>query len=322
EVRRAQEAVRQKRCWDRYLEVRILLQRLVGLAQKLPGPEALPMFESADKDTTDGLRSARQVVYGLAKSLSGLRKAHMKEVPAMASPAAGVETGTVRSGKVCCVNKQRSESDAGRTESITDVWEDAKGDYAACKAWWVPTIDKWHRKTQLVTPKMQKKFTVVNQGLWAMAEASMADRDRAHRKMYMTKGGGDENSSVNDSDSDVSGSEGDDEEDPLDMEVLDDRRFYQHLLKEFMVSTASALLHLHGPSAAFSAGGVGGLPVRNRRGKKRKVDSRASKGRKLKFEVHPKLQNFTFPQPYPQPPMDAGELFASLFGGKKTVRPS
>ena len=47
--------------------------------------------------------------------------------------------------------------------------------------------------------------------------------------------------------------------------------------------------------------------------KKRKTDNRQSKGRKLSYEVMPKLQNFMFPV-VPEYPVILTELFASVFG--------
>jgi protein AATF/BFR2 len=101
--------------------------------------------------------------------------------------------------------------------------------------------------------------------------------------------------------------------DPVDTEVLDDRELYQHLLKEFVEAGAAG-------SSVLASG-------RLRQRKRRRVDTRASKGRKLRYEPHPKLQNFTFPQEYGASPMDADELFASLFGqsrnrGSAVVRSS
>lgn len=42
-------------------------------------------------------------------------------------------------------------------------------------------------------------------------------------------------------------------------------------------------------------GAAGSIPVR-RKSRKKIVDRRASKGRKIKYVTHPKMQNFMFPQ--------------------------
>ena len=45
------------------------------------------------------------------------------------------------------------------------------------------------------------------------------------------------------------------------------------------------------------------------------VDRRASKGRKIRYTVHPKLVNFTFPLSRPEPIISDDVWFKSLFGG-------
>lgn len=49
--------------------------------------------------------------------------------------------------------------------------------------------------------------------------------------------------------------------------------------------------------------------------KKVNVDRRASKGRKIRYTVHPKLVNFTFPVARPEPTIKEDIWFKSLFGG-------
>jgi protein AATF/BFR2 len=56
--------------------------------------------------------------------------------------------------------------------------------------------------------------------------------------------------------------------------------------------------------------------LRKYRRKKINVDRKASKGRKIRYTVHEKLQNFTFPVPTISTtaiPIDSTRLFASLF---------
>jgi protein AATF/BFR2 len=56
--------------------------------------------------------------------------------------------------------------------------------------------------------------------------------------------------------------------------------------------------------------------LRKYRRKKNNVDRKASKGRKIRYTVHDKLQNFMFPIPTVNPSsvtIDSDRLFASLF---------
>lgn len=56
--------------------------------------------------------------------------------------------------------------------------------------------------------------------------------------------------------------------------------------------------------------------LRKYRRKKNNVDRKASKGRKIRYTVHDKLQNFMFPIPTVNPSsviIDSDRLFVSLF---------
>ena len=90
----------------------------------------------------------------------------------------------------------------------------------------------------------------------------------------------------------------------LNYEVFDDGEFYHQQLKDFLESNGD------GGDRAMSA--LEG--ARRRRSKRAGVDRRATKGRKLRYDVHSKLENFMFPQRLPQPPMNVDQLFASLLG--------
>mmetsp|Transcript_33596 Transcript_33596/g.68195 ORF Transcript_33596/g.68195 Transcript_33596/m.68195 type:complete len:386 (-) Transcript_33596:185-1342(-) len=66
-------------------------------------------------------------------------------------------------------------------------------------------------------------------------------------------------------------------------------------------------------------GGASSLPSSTSNGaaasNKANVDRRASKGRKIRYTVHPKLVNFTFPVSRPEPMIKEDIWFKSLFGG-------
>ncbi|GLD94554.1 hypothetical protein PINS_up003165 [Pythium insidiosum] len=136
-----------------------------------------------------------------------------------------------------------------------------------------------------------KKFKAVNQDILAQVESVLADPQRVKRKAHAPR----------DTSSGETTGEDNDDEDALDELMYDDSDFYQQLLKEFIESGAGG--------AAQDA-----LLRRTHRKKKKMVNRKASKGRVLRFTVHPKLENFMFPDPYPASGMDVEELFRSLFG--------
>ena len=58
----------------------------------------------------------------------------------------------------------------------------------------------------------------------------------------------------------------------------------------------------------------------NANSKKSTVDRRASKGRKIRYVVHPKLVNFTFPIARKEPMIPEDVWFKSMFGGVGNIR--
>lgn len=81
-------------------------------------------------------------------------------------------------------NGTRGEQKAGEDGDTEAV---AASEHGSCMGWWEGVLGRWHEKTQLVDPSLQKKFRVVNQGPWAQVTASLADRERANRRAFMTE---------------------------------------------------------------------------------------------------------------------------------------
>lgn len=97
--------------------------------------------------------------------------------------------------------------------------------------------------------------------------------------------------------------------------IYDDGDFYGLLLKEFL-EQRRADQYTPLATSARDDGGLGAQYKAIREAKtKRVVDTRASKGRKLKYTVHEKLQNFMAPEERNEwSERQADELFGSLLG--------
>uniref|UniRef100_A0A453KB41 Apoptosis-antagonizing transcription factor C-terminal domain-containing protein n=1 Tax=Aegilops tauschii subsp. strangulata TaxID=200361 RepID=A0A453KB41_AEGTS len=151
-------------------------------------------------------------------------------------------------------------------------------------------IDKWQRKTQVTTgaAALKGRLHAFNQNISDQVAGYMRDPSRMINRMYLRK-----------SDVGVFGEGKDVEGDP---ELIDDSEFYHQLLKEFLESCDTGA-----SESAFYA-------LRKKQHKKRKlVDRRASKSRKIRYSVHEKIANFMAPVPMTVPPM-ASKLFENLFG--------
>ena len=95
--------------------------------------------------------------------------------------------------------------------------------------------------------------------------------------------------------------------------IFDDSDFYHHLLRELIEKKTTS---------STESGEVGKhwLQIQKLRSKlKKKVDARASKGRKVRYDIHTKLVNFMAPVRLSDqmPDNSRQELFSSLFGARK-----
>lgn len=182
-----------------------------------------------------------------------------------------------------------------RKRSSDELWTDLVAENAAALPQYNDILNAYSRKTDLAagtkSGSQAKKFRAVNQDILAQVESVLVDPQRVKRKAHVPVDRVEASGSTS--------NEEDAAEDVLDELMYDDSDFYQQLLKEFIES----------------GGGSQDAPLqRAHRKKKKLVNRKASKGRQLRFNVHPKLENFMFPEPYPKPEMDVDELFRSLFG--------
>ena len=156
------------------------------------------------------------------------------------------------------------------------------------------TIDKWSSKVQSsALSKNGQRFKALNQSAGAQLSESLQDRDRLIRRTLVNRMNAQE---------------------PLNDDIYDDTDFYQAQLKSHV---ARRLVEKGNTEAANSAAlNILSLQKHRQHNKKKKeIDPHASKGRRIKYTIHEKMQNFMAPVP-------AGtwhgeqtdELFAGLFG--------
>lgn len=191
--------------------------------------------------------------------------------------------------KLCNVPElNAADTTKKRKRTCDDLWQEITTSNRAMLPQYNDVLNTYTRKTDLAAggkTNQAKKFKAVNQDILAQVESVLVDPQRVKRKAHAP----------------LDAPESEAAEDQLDELMYDDSDFYQQLLKEFIES---------------GGGGAGqdALVRRTHRKKKKLVNRKASKGRQLRYTVHPKLENFMFPEPYPRAEMDVTELFRSLFG--------
>lgn len=141
---------------------------------RLPGPNELPIFLEGDESLTALAEEGTDAAQDLVKQLSAVRRSQMA--------CWGVrENGSDKAPVVACASSGPVGDSAVGEEGV------AEREHKNCMDWWQSVLGRWHEKTRLVDPSLQKKFRVVNQGPWAQIMAVLADRDRANRRSFMTE---------------------------------------------------------------------------------------------------------------------------------------
>ncbi|KAJ1283058.1 hypothetical protein BS78_03G098900 [Paspalum vaginatum] len=273
---RGQAVKNQKVIWDMTLEMRFLLQKAFSTSNKLPQEIMKTMFCIHDKQ----IEQAYDDLLDSSKQTLGCMMELQEALLENNQSAKGADVPSASNGD-------------------DDEWSGIQRLQTRISAFRNTEIDKWQRKIQVTTgaAALKGKLHAFNQNISDQVAGHMRDPSRMINRMYSTK------SAV--------GVFGEDIEEPGtaeghvvegDPELIDDSEFYQQLLKEFLESCDKGA-----SESTFYA-------MRKQQVKKRKlVDRRASKSRKIRYHVHEKITNFMAPEPMLLPPM-APKLFENLFG--------
>ncbi|KAK9154753.1 hypothetical protein Sjap_002233 [Stephania japonica] len=292
DVLKGQSVKNQKALWDKSLEVRILLQKVFSSSNKLPQEPLRSSFcdsdETVQKAYSDLITSSQQTL----ESLVELQEALLEKNPSILQVANGIKKRSRESEELDSIDCKDNEE-----------WLQIQQLHSRIAPFRDNSIDKWQRKTQVTTGAtgFKGKFQALNQNISQQVSAYMRDPSRMINRMQLRRS----TVGVLGDAPDMSGCTKEEGAiDDGDPELLDDSEFYQQFLKEFLESfdpTSS--------ETAFYA-------LKRLQTKKRKiVDRRASKSRKIRYNVHEKIVNFMAPESMSLPP-EAPVLFDNLFGLK------
>ncbi|KAJ1819861.1 rRNA-processing protein bfr2 [Coemansia sp. RSA 2675] len=318
DVEKGQHAVNQTRLWEGALDARIRVQKLVTAANELPQYDLFSELVEegclGDAGTADGdncLESARQSVRLLLGSLVDLRRALVAQSPSVKEAqqeAAGAQAG----------NKRNADQALDDEDELAATWgelEELRGEFQPYRD---SSLEKWSNKVQISSSvTATKKFKAVNQGIMHQISQALAGQDRLVERTQLKRAeykiiGKPEDKEDSDESGKRSSAAVDAHLKDRDVEIFDDTDFYQQLLRELI---ESRMVDSNDPTSSL---GVRWAAVKQQtRAKKRTMDNKASKGRKIRYHVIEKLQSF-------MPPIPAGtwhedmvnELFSSLLGQK------
>ncbi|KAM7288113.1 protein AATF-like [Ixodes scapularis] len=341
EVQKGKAVRSQLLVWDSIVELRIQLQKLLVLANRFPRHCRYPYFKSAalqgDKKNANLLRLATKSVEDLLQQLLGLQQdlkgahpevasvfglAHEKQEDAM-SDDEEIPSDTDDEGSDGGPGGE-DEDDAEEEEEgqapekpakkrrMDDCIADIEAFYKTFEPFRNSTIDKWYERTRLSSGRINKGFQALEQSPLKQIEHILTDEERLLRRTQTKRSSyrvlGDPESSQQNEATTIGSRE-------IDEEIFDDDDFYHHLLREIIERKSS---NVENPVALSRQW----LEIQKLRNKvKRKVDTKASKGRKIRYDVIPKLVNYMAPVDLSTYSEEAKtELFGSLFGQKKYAR--
>lgn len=305
DILKGQAVKNQKAVWDKTLELRFLLQKAYSSTNRLPQEPIRSSFCDSDKSVnvaySDLITSSQKTL----DSLLELQEALLEKNPSILQAKDGKREQSSK-------NSQSSKSSDLNND---EEWSRISEMHARIAAFRNNSVDKWQRKTQMETgvAASKAKFSALNQLTSEQVASYMRDPSRMIKQMQLRRSivgvfGAVPNAETNPKGEEAQSCGG--AQADGDPELLDDSEFYQQLLKEFLESIDPTSVE-----TAFYA-------VKRFQTKKRKVvDRRASKGRKIRYHVHEKIVNFKTPLPAYIPPM-APKLFENLFGLKTQKSPS
>ncbi|RKP15437.1 apoptosis-antagonizing transcription factor, partial [Piptocephalis cylindrospora] len=288
--------------WDAFLNARIRLQNPVALANRFPRAKTFQTLKE-DKVILPQVQEAQKAVRGLLEALFTLRTVSFTTIiflipsyPSFTHPF-DMPIFSPQSSLHPPLNTRLTVPTHPPLPSFSSFRADA--------------IDRWSASTQLATgAPLNKKFKAINQDIRSQMDMILADKDRLIRRTQLKRTAvpviGIEDQPTPQGDG------------QYDEEVFDDGDFYAQLLRELIEaktaghSTASSV---EDPAAVGMR--LAALKLQSKKNKKQ-VDRRASKGRKLRYEIHEKLVNFMVPIPTNtwRPEM-VDELIGGLFGARQ-----
>lgn len=287
---KGQAVKNQKALWDKTLEFRFLLQKAFSNSNKLPQEPIKSSFCNSDKLVD---QAYSDLVSSCKETLDSMLE--LQEVLVEKNQSILQCTGN---GKDSHTDEDLSTDLKGEPD---EDWLRIHKIHSRIAPFRNNSVDKWHRKTQVTTGAavFKGKLQAFNQNISEQVAGHMRDPSRMVKRMQLRRSSVGIFGKISE---DSGSTKEEDVVDGGDPELLDDAEFYQQLLKEFFESCDPT-----SSETAFYA-------LKRLQPKKRKiVDRRASKSRKIRYNVHEKIVNFMAPVPMNLPPM-APKLFENLFG--------
>nr|XP_056721015.1 protein AATF [Euleptes europaea] len=340
EVEKGRAVKNQIALWDQLLEGRIKLQKALVTANQLPQPDIFPEFKKrGGPELARALKDNHKALKALLRSLVDLQDELLYQYSGTSHLVIGgqsmeeesteeIPSGSDGEGEGEGVMRKRlPKRPLKRKLEMDEYPEFAAKRFADFRAYRNSTLQKWHDKTKLASGKLGKGFGAFERSILTQIDHILMDKERllrrtqTKRSVYRVLGkpsqeleplpealpGHMEALPVAEANTHLK---------DLDEEIFDDDDFYHQLLRELIERKTSSL----DPNDQVAMGRQW-LAIQKLRSKiRKKVDRKASKGRKIRYHVHSKLVSFMAPIDHCTMNDDARtELYRSLFGKRANL---
>lgn len=323
EVEKGKAVKNQLALWDQLLEGRIKLQKALVTANQLPQPCTFSEFKKrGGAELAVELKNSHKALKALKRTLVELHDQLLYQNP---------ETRLVSLGGLEAEEEIISSGDEGEADrapkrklEMAEYPSFMAKRFATFQPYRDTTLQKWHDKTRLTTGSRSKGFGAFDRNILSQVEQVMLDQERLLRRTQTRRS---EYHILGKTETPTAPMQQVVEEEQqqlkanahlkdLDEDIFDDDDFYHQLLRELIERRTSA----SDPNDQVAMGRQW-LAIQKLRSKiKKKVDTKASKGRKTRFHIHGKLVNFMAPIDHCAMSDEArSELYRGLFGHAHNV---
>ncbi|KYO32192.1 protein AATF isoform X1 [Alligator mississippiensis] len=331
EVEKGKAVKNQIALWDQLLEGRIKLQKALITANQLPQPDTFPVFQKeGGQEFANAVKNSYKALKALMRTLVDLQDELFYQYPGTRHLVDGkcsdVESDDeIPSGsdeETGGEERKRRRGPPKRKLEMEDYPEFMAKRFADFRTYRDNTLQKWHDKTKLASGKLGKGFSAFERSVLTQIDHIMMDKERllrrtqTKRSVYRVLGKPEQESppvpeSLPGNSEVLPQTKSNTHLKDVDEEIFDDDDFYHQLLRELIERKTSSL----DPNDQVAMGRQW-LAIQKLRSKiQKKVDRKASKGRKIRYHVHSKLVSFMAPIDHCTMNDDARtELYRSLFG--------
>uniref|UniRef100_A0A8C3CTF6 Apoptosis antagonizing transcription factor n=1 Tax=Cairina moschata TaxID=8855 RepID=A0A8C3CTF6_CAIMO len=311
DVEKGKAVKNQLALWDQLLEGRIKMQKALVTVNRLPQPDTFPAFrKEGGQEFDNAVESCCKAVEALLRVLVDLQDELLYQYPGtrhlvdgrQSKPESDDEIPSSSDEEQVVAAQEKRRRLPKRKLTMEDYPDFLAKRYADFRTYRNSVLQKWHEKTKLASGKMGKGFGAFERSILTQIDHIMMDKERllrrtqTKRSVYKVLGKKEqesppapeplpENSEVlpqTDSNRHLK---------DIDEEIFDDDDFYHQLLRELIERKTSSL----DPNDQVAMGRQW-LAIQKLRSKiKKKVDRKASKGRKIRYHVHSKLVSFMAP---------------------------